>query len=343
MKKLIAFLSAIVVLLMFLVGCAQKNVKLQLIDSVTNFPPITKKIEVNGKEVQMNAGELIVPEGKCTISADGYNSSQVTIDKSTDYYKLLLEPLAYLTITTNVSEPQINIDGVKAEYRDFVAVTNSVEYFKSEHTIYISPAPLGNHSLKIASEYFKDSTLDVYVKEGVNNIKLILLPDTAKVSKLIDSITFPEDIKDFDFNIRIVGILNDLPIDNSLSGKISMGTIAEISDENIKYDFIDDKPYVDNKSVTDDEELSALIFARDTVNNFLSFKEKISSLSILLVKDGSIVLAGERDFEGRKFGEHVSIDYEGNSIYNISLGMDSDELKTHLTVDISINNLLNKS
>jgi hypothetical protein len=354
MKKIILLVLSVFIISLTFLGCSKQTVQLELSDKVSGLGILqVKTCAVDGKEAPIVDGKISLSAGQHTIGVNGYYDVNINIEKDAKGTKISLTPKAYLIITTNATQETITIDGVKPQYTTggdsaFVTSLEKAEEIKT-HDITISPVAEDIHLLKISSPYFEDFSKTIEIKEGKNADETLLKPDEKKIKDLVNSITFPEDMKDFDFAITLQGTLNGQAInDKNINGKVSGSAISEISDENITYTFLNGKPYIDNQEVKDKEKLQALLFASNTLKEFINIKGLIANFALLTNGEnatvyvnetngnGLILLEGYKLFEERNVYEHFVVNFQEKSVNTISLEINSDALKTNLNTDIQI-------
>ena len=323
MKKLLTVISIIAILITIL-GCNRSNFKVNITDSKTGFP-IEGKIQVNGKSVKINEGILYLNEGDYTIEKEGYGNLNLGINGNrTNNISTYMEPISYLIILTDNQNTKILID--EAERKGKI----------EEESIIISPVNEGQHSIVIEAPFYITKKITEEFHKGENLINANLALDSEKVQELLKNIEFPEDNKNFNFSITITGDISKNKFSYDLEGAVKNNLIENISDNNVSYTFKNGEPFINNEQVDDLERATILKFARDTIQEFLQFKEKIKSLSLKDANTDSISFTGEREFEDRKFSETIKLTLYENKVSSVTVNISSQDLQVDLEATISI-------
>ena len=121
-----------------------------------------------------------------------------------------------------------------------------------------------------------------------------------------------------------------------MKGAVKNNLIENISDNNVSYTFKNGEPFINNEQVDDLERATILKFARDTIQEFLQFKEKIKSLNLKDANTDSISFTGEREFEDRKFSETIKLTLYENKVSSVTVNISSQDLQVDLEATISI-------
>lgn len=323
MKKLLTVISIIAILITIL-GCNRSNFKVNITDSKTGFP-IEGKIQVNGKSVKINEGILYLNEGDYTIEKEGYGNLNLGINGNrTNNISTYMEPISYLIILTDNQNAKILID--EAERKGKI----------EEESIIISPVNEGQHSIVIEAPFYITKKITEEFHKGENLINANLALDSEKVQELLKNIEFPEDNKNFNFSITINGDISKNKFSYDLKGAVKNNLIENISDNNVSYTFKNGEPFINNEQVDDLERATILKFARDTIQEFLQFKEKIKSLNLKDANTDSISFMGEREFEDRKFSETIKLTLYENKVSSVTVNISSQDLQVDLEATISI-------
>ena len=323
MKKLLTVISIIAILITIL-GCNRSNFKVNITDSKTGFP-IEGKIQVNGKSVKINEGILYLNEGDYTIEKEGYGNLNLGINGNrTNNISTYMEPISYLIILTDNQNTKILID--EAERKGKI----------EEESIIISPVNEGQHSIVIEAPFYITKKITEEFHKGENLINANLALDSEKVQELLKNIEFPEDNKNFNFSITITGDISKNKFSYDLKGAVKNNLIENISDNNVSYTFKNGEPFINNEQVDDLERATILKFARDTIQEFLQFKEKIKSLNLKDANTDSISFTGEREFEDRKFSETIKLTLYENKVSSVTVNISSQDLQVDLEATISI-------
>ena len=323
MKKLLTVISIIAILITIL-GCNRSNFKVNITDSKTGFP-IEGKIQVNGKSVKINEGILYLNEGDYTIEKEGYGNLNLGINGNrTNNISTYMEPISYLIILTDNQNTKILID--EAERKGKI----------EEESIIISPVNEGQHSIVIEAPFYITKKITEEFHKGENLINANLALDSEKVQELLKNIEFPEDNKNFNFSITITGDISKNKFSYDLKGAVKNNLIENISDNNVSYTFKNSEPFINNEQVDDLERATILKFARDTIQEFLQFKEKIKSLNLKDANTDSISFTGEREFEDRKFSETIKLTLYENKVSSVTVNISSQDLQVDLEATISI-------
>ncbi|OIP11788.1 MAG: hypothetical protein AUJ99_06490 [Caldisericum sp. CG2_30_36_11] len=323
MKKLLTVISIIAILITIL-GCNRSNFKVNITDSKTGFP-IEGKIQVNGKSVKINEGILYLNEGDYTIEKEGYGNLNLGINGNrTNNISTYMEPISYLIILTDNQNAKILID--EAERKGKI----------EEESIIISPVNEGQHSIVIEAPFYITKKITEEFHKGENLINANLALDSEKVQELLKNIEFPEDNKNFNFSITINGDISKNKFSYDLKGAVKNNLIENISDNNVSYTFKNSEPFINNEQVDDLERATILKFARDTIQEFLQFKEKIKSLNLKDANTDSISFTGEREFEDRKFSETIKLTLYENKVSSVTVNISSQDLQVDLEATISI-------
>ena len=323
MKRLLTVISIIAILITIL-GCNRSNFKVSITDSKTGFP-IEGKIQVNGKSVEINNGILYLNEGDYTIEKEGYGNLNLGINGNrTNNISTYMEPISYLIILTDNQNAKILID--EAERKGKI----------EEESIIISPVNEGQHSIVIEAPFYITRKITEEFHKGENLINANLALDSEKVQELLKNIEFPEDNKNFNFSITINGDISKNKFSYDLKGAVKNNSIENISDNNVSYTFKNGEPFINNEQVDDLERATILKFARDTIQEFLQFKEKIKSLNLKDANTDSISFTGEREFEGRKFYEAIKLTLYENKVSSVTVNISSQDLQVDLEATISI-------
>jgi len=322
-KKLLTVISIIAILITIL-GCNRSNFKVNITDSKTGFP-IEGKIQVNGKSVKINEGILYLNEGDYTIEKEGYGNLNLGINGNrTNNISTYMEPISYLIILTDNQNTKILID--EAERKGKI----------EEESIIISPVNEGQHSIVIEAPFYITKKITEEFHKGENLINANLALDSEKVQELLKNIEFPEDNKNFNFSITINGDISKNKFSYDLKGAVKNNLIENISDNNVSYTFKNGEPFINNEQVDDLERATILKFARDTIQEFLQFKEKIKSLNLKDANTDSISFTGEREFEDRKFSETIKLTLYENKVSSVTVNISSQDLQVDLEATISI-------
>jgi len=322
-KKLLTVISIIAILITIL-GCNRSNFKVNITDSKTGFP-IEGKIQVNGKSVKINEGILYLNEGDYTIEKEGYGNLNLGINGNrTNNISTYMEPISYLIILTDNQNAKILID--EAERKGKI----------EEESIIISPVNEGQHSIVIEAPFYITKKITEEFHKGENLINANLALDSEKVQELLKNIEFPEDNKNFNFSITINGDISKNKFSYDLKGAVKNNLIENISDNNVSYTFKNGEPFINNEQVDDLERATILKFARDTIQEFLQFKEKIKSLNLKDANTDSISFMGEREFEDRKFSETIKLTLYENKVSSVTVNISSQDLQVDLEATISI-------
>lgn len=323
MKKLLTVIS-IIAILITIFGCNRSNFKVNITDSKTGFP-IEGKIQVNGKSVKINEGILYLNEGDYTIEKEGYGNLNLGINGNrTNNISTYMEPISYLIILTDNQNTKILID--EAERKGKI----------EEESIIISPVNEGQHSIVIEAPFYITKKITEEFHKGENLINANLALDSEKVQELLKNIEFPEDNKNFNFSITITGDISKNKFSYDLEGAVKNNLIENISDNNVSYTFKNGEPFINNEQVDDLERATILKFARDTIQEFLQFKEKIKSLNLKDANTDSISFTGEREFEDRKFSETIKLTLYENKVSSVTVNISSQDLQVDLEATISI-------
>jgi hypothetical protein len=322
-KKLLTVISIIAILITIL-GCNRSNFKVSITDSKTGFP-IEGKIQVNGKSVKINEGILYLNEGDYTIEKESYGNLNLGINGNrTNNISTYMEPISYLIILTDNQNAKILID--EAERKGKI----------EEESIIISPVNEGQHSIVIEAPFYITKKITEEFHKGENLINANLALDSEKVQELLKNIEFPEDNKNFNFSITITGDISKNKFSYDLEGAVKNNLIENISDNNVSYTFKNSEPFINNEQVDDLERATILKFARDTIQEFLQFKEKIKSLNLKDANTDSISFTGEREFEDRKFSETIKLTLYENKVSSVTVNISSQDLQVDLEATISI-------
>lgn len=323
MKKLLTVISIIAILITIL-GCNRSNFKVNITDSKTGFP-IEGKIQVNGKSVKINEGILYLNEGDYTIEKEGYGNLNLGINGNrTNNIGTYMEPISYLVVQTDTQDTKILIDGAERK--------GKIE----EESIIISPVNEGQHSIVIEAPFYITRKITEEFHKGENLINANLALDSEKVQELLKNIEFPEDNKNFNFSITINGDISKNKFSYDLKGAVKNNSIENISDNNVSYTFKNGEPFINNEQVDDLEKATILKFARDTIQEFLQFKEKIKSLNLKDANTDSISFTGEREFEDRKFSETIKLTLYENKVSSVTVNISSQDLQVDLEATLSI-------
>ena len=323
MKRLLTVIS-IIAILITIFGCNRSNFKVNITDSKTGFP-IEGKIQVNGKSVKINEGILYLNEGDYTIEKEGYGNLNLGINGNrTNNISTYMEPISYLIILTDNQNAKILID--EAERKGKI----------EEESIIISPVNEGQHSIVIEAPFYITKKITEEFHKGENLINANLALDSEKVQELLKNIEFPEDNKNFNFSITITGDISKNKFSYDLEGAVKNNLIENISDNNVSYTFKNGEPFINNEQVDDLERATILKFARDTIQEFLQFKEKIKSLNLKDANTDSISFMGEREFEDRKFSETIKLTLYENKVSSVTVNISSQDLQVDLEATISI-------
>jgi len=322
-KKLLTVISIIAILITIL-GCNRSNFKISITDSKTDFP-IEGKIQINGKSAEINNGILYLNERDYTIEKEGYENLNLGINGNrTNNISTYMEPISYLIILTDNQNAKILID--EAERKGKI----------EEESIIISPVNEGQHSIVIEAPFYITRKITEEFHKGENLINANLALDSEKVQELLKNIEFPEDNKNFNFSITINGDISKNKFSYDLKGAVKNNSIENISDNNVSYTFKNGEPFINNEQVDDLEKATILKFARDTIQEFLQFKEKIKSLNLKDANTDSISFTGEREFEDRKFSETIKLTLYENKVSSVTVNISSQDLQVDLEATISI-------
>lgn len=323
MKRLLTVIS-IIAILITIFGCNRSNFKVSITDSKTGFP-IEGEIQINGKSTEINNGILYLNEGDYTIEKEGYGNLNLGINGNrTNNISTYMEPISYLIILTDNQNAKILID--EAERKGKI----------EEESIIISPVNEGQHSIVIEAPFYITRKITEEFHKGENLINANLALDSEKVQELLKNIEFPEDNKNFNFSITINGDISKNKFSYDLKGAVKNNSIENISDNNVSYTFKNGEPFINNEQVDDLERATILKFARDTIQEFLQFKEKIKSLNLKDANTDSISFTGEREFEGRKFYEAIKLTLYENKVSSVTVNISSQDLQVDLEATISI-------
>lgn len=323
MKRLLTVIS-IIAILITIFGCNRSNFKVSITDSKTGFP-IEGKIQVNGKSVKINEGILYLNEGDYTIEKESYGNLNLGINGNrANNISTYMEPISYLIILTDNQNAKILID--EAERKGKI----------EEESIIISPVNEGQHSIVIEAPFYITKKITEEFHKGKNLINANLALDSEKVQELLKNIEFPEDNKNFNFSITINGDISKNKFSYDLKGAVKNNSIENISDNNISYTFKNGEPFINNEQVDDLERVTILKFARDTIQEFLQFKEKIKSLNLKDANTDSISFTGEREFEDRKFSETIKLTLYENKVSSVTVNISSQDLQVDLEATLSI-------
>ena len=323
MKKLLTVISIIAILITIL-GCNRSNFKISITDSKTDFP-IEGKIQINGKSAEINNGILYLNERDYTIEKEGYENLNLGINGNrTNNISTYMEPISYLIILTDNQNAKILID--EAERKGKI----------EEESIIISPVNEGQHSIVIEAPFYITRKITEEFHKGENLINANLALDSEKVQELLKNIEFPEDNKNFNFSITINGDISKNKFSYDLKGAVKNNSIENISDNNVSYTFKNGEPFINNEQVDDLEKATILKFARDTIQEFLQFKEKIKSLNLKDANTDSISFTGEREFEDRKFSETIKLTLYENKVSSVTVNISSQDLQVDLEATLSI-------
>lgn len=325
MKKLLTVISIIAILITIL-GCNRSNFKVSITDSKTDFP-IKGKIQINGKSVEINNGILYLNEGDYTIEKESYGNLSLSIGINSTGINLVntyMEPISYLVVQTDTQDTKILIDGAERK--------GKIE----EESIIISPVSEGQHSIVIEASFYITKKITEEFHKGENLINANLALDSEKVQELLKNIEFPEDNKNFNFSITINGDISKNKFSYDLKGVVKNNAIENISDNNVSYTFKNGEPFINNEQVDDLEKATLLKFARDTIQEFLQFKNKTKNLNIKQVNNDTISFTGEREFEDRKFSETIKLTLYENKVSSITVNISSQDLQVDLEATISI-------
>jgi hypothetical protein len=322
-KRLLTVIS-IIAILITIFGCNRSNFKVSITDSKTGFP-IEGKIQVNGKSVKINEGILYLNEGDYTIEKESYGNLNLGINGNrTNNISTYMEPISYLIILTDNQNAKILID--EAERKGKI----------EEESIIISPVNEGQHSIVIEAPFYITKKITEEFHKGKNLINANLALDSEKVQELLKNIEFPEDNKNFNFSITINGDISKNKFSYDLKGAVKNNSIENISDNNISYTFKNGEPFINKEQVDDLERATILKFARDTIQEFLQFKEKIKSLNLKDANTDSISFIGEREFEDRKFSETIKLTLYENKVSSVTVNISSQDLQVDLEATLSI-------
>lgn len=317
MKKLLCLIS-IIAILITIIGCGTPNFKVSVIDSKTGFP-IEGTVSVNGRMQDVSNGTLSLSKGSYKIEKEGYGILNLSINgNENSQIKASMEPTSYLVIQINIQNAKILIDGTERKGK------------LEGSEIIISPVIEGSHSVSIEAPFYVTNEKIIALAKGENVIKLDLLLDKDKIQDLLNSIEFPEENKNFDFSISITGDVSKNKFKYDLKGTVKDALVDSISDNNVSYTFKNGEPFINNEHVNDTEKAAVLKFARDTIQEFLQFKEKIKVLDAKSVNNNEIIFIGTKEFEGRKFLETVKLTLDKNNISSITLNISSQDLQVSL-------------
>ncbi|MCX6088406.1 MAG: hypothetical protein NTV78_04470, partial [Caldiserica bacterium] len=232
--------------------------------------------------------------------------------------------ISYLIILTDNQNAKILID--EAERKGKI----------EEESIIISPVNEGQHSIVIEASFYITKKITEEFHKGENLINANLALDSEKVQELLKNIEFPEGNKNFNFSITINGDISKNKFSYDLKGAVKNNSIENISDNNVSYTFKNGEPFINNEQVDDLERATILKFARDTIQEFLQFKEKIKSLNLKDANTDSISFTGEREFEDRKFSETIKLTLYENKVSSVTVNISSQDLQVDLEATISI-------
>lgn len=322
-KSLLIF--GIIVVLISTIGCNQRTANIKLLDELTKMP-ISGEVLINGEKVTVENGELKTKDKTLKIEANNYLPLNANLSEDTKEITLYLKPSSWISINCNVQEPKILIDNT----------TIISPIVSKDSSIIISPVSTGNHTLSISKQYFVEKEMSIVVKEGENSIEVKLEQDENALSMLFDSITFPSEKENYNFTIQINGTFYEKSIEDEISGEVRNKQIYKIKDSTVEYTFENGKPYINGQEVQDEEKSFALMFSKNTIENFLSIKEYIKGLTIKDVTNGFLTLTGRREFEGRSYDEEIIFSISNNNINKIALTISSQELNTKLLVTLDI-------
>lgn len=337
MKKLLTVISIIVILITIL-GCNRSNFKVSITDSKTGFP-IEEKIQINGKSVEINNGILYLNEGNYTIEKEGYGNLSLSIGISSTGINLVntyMEPISYLVVQTDTQDTKILIDGAERKGKIVNFEPSALSANGQTESIIISPVNEGQHSIVIEAPFYITKKITEEFHKGENLINANLALDSEKVQELLKNIEFPEDNKNFNFSITINGDISKNKFSYDLKGAVKNNSIENISDNNVSYTFKNGEPFINNEQVNDLERATILKFARDTIQEFLQFKNKTKSLNIKQVNNDTISFTGEREFEDRKFSETIKLTLYENKVSSVTVNISSQDLQVDLEATMSI-------
>jgi len=334
-KKLLTVISIIAILITIL-GCNRSNFKVSITDSKTDFP-IEGEAQINGKTVKINEGIFYLSEGNYTIEKEGYGNLNLGINgNGTNNISTYMEPISYLIILTDNQDTKISIDSAERKGKIVYFDPSALSANGQAESIIISPVNEGQHSIVIEAPFYITKKITEEFHKGGNSINANLVLDREKVQELLKNIEFPEDNKNFNFSITIIGDISKNKFSYDLKGAVKNNSIESISDNNVSYTFKNGEPFINNEQVDDLERATILKFARDTIQEFLQFKEKIKSLNLKDANTDSISFTGEREFEGRKFYEAIKLTLYENKASSVTANISSQDLQVDLEATISI-------
>ncbi|MGB9694768.1 MAG: hypothetical protein ACP5SB_01275 [Caldisericaceae bacterium] len=350
MKKILLGVFIFIFASVPVLGCGRHTVQIELSDKVNALGTLyAKSCTVDGKNVAINSGKIDILPGQHTVRVPGYYDAEINVGKDLKDTKIVLTPRAYLEISTNVVGEKIFLDDANYDYVSSNSITfSAVENFSFEPlVIVISPLSVGEHSILLTNKYFKDFSTMTDVKEGKNTLDAFMKPDEQQIIGLLNSISFPEDTQNFDFKIDLSGSLNGVNLSNStLNGKVSSKKVVEISDTNIDYTLDKGKLYIGNTEVEDSEKSQALLFAINTVQEFIESKKLMTQIllsasaeNVRISYDGSsgtIGFISTKAFEDRPVSEKYIVGIKDKFVESVSISVDSDPLKTNLRVFLDI-------
>lgn len=326
MKKLL-ILIVLIMIPAFMFGCSRSNIKLTLQDEVTGLP-VNGSIMINGSDLVAVNGVVSVKSGELEISSNYYQDTQITVSNENKEMTVKLKPKAWLLINCNVQNPDIEVDGV---------IQDKI-YTENGYKLIVSPISIASHKIAIRKQYFKNIEFTLLTEPNENTINATLEPDEDAIASLINSLTFPDKMSSYNFNVQIEGTFNGTTVNHSFSGEVINGNLEKVKENSFEYSFVDGKPYLDGEEVKDEEKSFALIFAKNTIEDFLDFKDSTKGLSLNNVTNGFVTFKGQKKFEERNFEEDLSFQLSDHQVNRVIISINSEELGVNLlfTVDLEM-------
>lgn len=326
MKKLLILIVLMMIpVLMF--GCGRSNIKLIIQDEVTGLP-VNGSIIINGSELVAVNGVVSVKSGELKISSNNYEDTQITASNENKEMTVKLKPKAWLLINCNAQNPDIEVDGI---------IQDKI-YTENGYKLIVSPISIASHKIKIRKQYFKNIEFTLLTEPNENTINATLEPDEDAIASLVNSLTFPDKTSSYNFNVQIEGTFNGTTVNHSFSGEVTNGNLEKVKENSLEYSFVDGKPYLDGEEVKDEEKSFALIFAKNTIEDFLDFKDSTKGLSLNNVTNGFVTFEGQKQFEERNFEEDLSFQLSDHQVNRVIISINSEELGVNLlfTVDLEM-------